>query len=280
MEDKQFLTKFECHHTVNQPGITVLDCLAEQTLLSRQQIKQCLAKGVVWLQKGKQQQRLRRVKKPLNTGEQLHLYYDPQILAQPVPTATLVADFKRYSVWDKPAGMLAQGTFWGDHCSLLRFAEQFFSPVRQSFLVQRLDREATGLMLIAHDKQSAARLSELFQRRQVTKQYHVTVSGRLNKDTQVINQPLDGKPASTQLKLLQYDAEKDQSQLQVSIDTGRKHQIRRHCAAMGYPVVGDSRYGRADPAGLQLRAVLLAFDCPLTRQRQQFSLIDKALLPA
>ena len=153
-------SKAEFHHTVNRPGITVLDCLAAHTPLSKQQIKQCLAKGAVWLQKGKQQQRLRRVKKVLNPGEQVHLYFDPHILAQPVPEATLIADLKRYSVWDKPAGMLAQGTLWGDHCSLLRYTEQFFTPPRQSFLVHRLDREASGLMLIAHDKQAAAALSD------------------------------------------------------------------------------------------------------------------------
>lgn len=274
------LSKTEFHHTVNQPGITVLDCLAAHTPLSRQQIKQCLAKGAVWLQKGKQQQRLRRVKKVLNPGEQLHLYFDPHILAQPVLNAVLIADLKRYSVWDKPAGMLAQGTMWGDHCSLLRIAEQFFSPARQSFLVQRLDREASGLMLIAHDKQAAAALSDLFQQRRINKQYHVTVSGALAEKQCSIDLPLDGKKARTELTLLAYDAETDQSSLLVKIDSGRKHQIRRHCAAIAHPVMGDSRYGRADPAGLQLRAVLLAFSCPLTRQNQQFSLIDKPLQPA
>ncbi len=273
-------SKAEFHHTVNRPGITVLDCLAAHTPLSKQQIKQCLAKGAVWLQKGKQQQRLRRVKKVLNPGEQVHLYFDPHILAQPVPEATLIADLKRYSVWDKPAGMLAQGTLWGDHCSLLRYAEQFFTPPRQSFLVHRLDREASGLMLIAHDKQAAAALSDLFQQRSVNKLYQVSVIGRLDSKTLQIDQPLDGKTAGTQLTELNYDADKDQSFLQVSIDSGRKHQIRRHCAVIGHPVVGDSVYGKADATGLQLRAVLLAFECPLTRQRQQFALIDKPAWPA
>ena len=274
------LSKAEFHHTVNRPGITVLDCLAEQSPLSKQQIKQCLAKGAVWLQKGKQQQRLRRVKKLLNPGEQLHLYFDPHILAQPVPAATLIADLKYYSIWDKPAGMLAQGTLWGDHCSLLRFAEQFFTPPRQSFLVQRLDREASGLMLIAHTQKAAAMLSALFQKRFVDKQYYVTVCGQLNDETLRIDEPLDGKPAGTELNLRHYDADKNQSLLTVKIDSGRKHQIRRHSASIGHPVVGDSRYGTADPAGLQLRAIMLAFDCPVTRQHQAFSLIDKPAWPA
>lgn len=268
-------SRTEFHHTVNQPGVTVLDCLAEQTPLSKQQIKQCLAKGAVWLQKGKHQQRLRRVKKVLHKGEQIHLYFDPLILTQPVPEASLIADLKRYSVWHKPSGMLAQGTMWGDHCSLLRFTEQFFTPARQSFLVHRLDREARGLMLIAHDKQAAAALSELFQKRQIDKHYQVSVTGQLANKTLTIDQPLDGKSASTTLTLLDYMVDKNQSLLQVSIDSGRKHQIRRHCAAVGHPVVGDSRYGKVDPAGLQLQAIYLAFDCPLTRQRQTFSLIDK-----
>lgn len=270
-------SRVELHHIVEQSGQTALDCLAEIGTLSKQQIKQCMAKGAVWLQKGKHQQRLRRVKKTVSSGEQLHLYFDAHILAQTVPQVSLVLDLKRYSVWNKPAGMLAQGTMWGDHCSLLRVSEQFFTPARQTFLVHRLDREASGLMMIAHDKQAAALLSALFQSRNVDKQYHVTVQGKLEVAEQTINQPLDGKNASTTLKVRSYDAETDQTQLLVSIDTGRKHQIRRHCAAIGHPVVGDSRYGQADPEGLQLRAVSLGFDCPITRQKQRLSLIDNHL---
>lgn len=270
-------SRVELHHIVEQSGQTALDCLAEIGTLSKQQIKQCMAKGAVWLQKGKHQQRLRRVKKKVSSGEQLHLYFDAHILSQTVPQVSLVLDLKRYSVWNKPAGMLAQGTMWGDHCSLLRVSEQFFTPARQTFLVHRLDREASGLMMISHDKQAAALLSALFQSRNVDKQYHVTVQGKLAVAEQTIEQPLDGKNASTTLKVRSYDAETDQTQLLVSIDTGRKHQIRRHCAAIGHPVVGDSRYGQADPEGLQLRAVSLGFDCPITRQKQRLSLIDNHL---
>ncbi|MCX4188896.1 RluA family pseudouridine synthase [Methylophaga sp. OBS3] len=270
-------SRVELHHTVEQSGQTALDCLAEIGTLSKQQIKQCMAKGAVWLQKGKHQQRLRRVKKTVSSGEQLHLYFDAHILAQTVPEVSLVMDLKRYSVWNKPAGMLAQGTMWGDHGSLLRVSEQFFTPPRQTFLVHRLDREASGLMMIAHDKQAAALLSALFQSRNVDKQYHVTVQGKLDVAEKTIDQSLDGKNASTTLKVRSYDAETDQTQLLVSIDTGRKHQIRRHCASIGHPVVGDSRYGQAHPDGLQLRAVSLGFDCPITHTKQRLSLIDNHL---
>jgi len=70
---------------------------------------------------------------------------------------------------------------FGDHCSLLRQAELFFKGSRKVFLVHRIDREADGVMLIAHTKEAAARLSELFQKKLIAKEYHVVVLGDLTE---------------------------------------------------------------------------------------------------
>jgi tRNA pseudouridine32 synthase/23S rRNA pseudouridine746 synthase len=161
--------RFELKIPVEKGSVNAIDLLADHCELSRQQIKQAMSKGAVWLQKGKRTQRLRRATKNLNSGELLQLYYDKRLLDQtPVPPK-LLHDFGAYSVWFKPAGMLAQGTEWGDHCSLLRVSELAFAKPRQSFLVQRLDREAFGLMIIAHQQKAAAQLSTLFQQRKIEK---------------------------------------------------------------------------------------------------------------
>ena len=251
--------------------VTAIYALAAQCELSRQQLKQAMSKGAVWLQIGKRKQRLRRATRMLNNGELLSLYYDKTLLALPVITPQLVADFGLYSVWIKPAGMLSQGTEWGDHCSLLRFSEQAFAKPRHSFLVQRLDREAYGVMIIAHQRKAAGQLSALFQQRKIDKQYQVWVDGEVPWQQHRMDRLLDGKQAVSHFEKLSYDTELNRTQLHVRIETGRKHQIRRHCAAAGYPVSGDVRYGQKSHDGLQLKASKLVFNCPVTHKKQEFS---------
>ncbi|AFI85061.1 RNA pseudouridine synthase [Methylophaga nitratireducenticrescens] len=263
--------RFELKIPVQQGSANAIDLLAESCELSRQQIKQAMSKGAVWLQKGKRTQRLRRATKTLNSGEVLRLYYDKRLLDQIPEAPELLQDFGSYSVWFKPPGMLAQGTEWGDHCSLLRVSELAFDKPRQSFLVQRLDREAFGLMIIAHQQKAAAQLSTLFQQRKIEKHYEIEVDGDVQWQKLTVNSPLDGKHAVSHFAKRTYDADKNRTTLDVSIETGRMHQIRRHCASIGHPVSGDSRYGRKSQDGLQLKASSLQFDCPITHKKQIFS---------
>lgn len=269
---------FECHLPVKTQQKVAIELLAENCALSKQQLKLCFAQGAVWLQKGKNKQRLRRVKKVLQLGESLHLYYDADIVGRPVPKAQLINDLQHYSVWQKPAGLLSQGSLWGDHCSLLRVVEQFFLPARQALLVHRLDREAFGLMIVAHHAKAAALLSQSFQQRSIIKRYNIRVHGRLEPTDQRIDSLLDGKASVSLFSLKHYDEETQTSGVEVRLETGRKHQIRRHCQSIGHPVVGDRQYGHADGQHLQLQAAYLAFDCPVTKQHQVFELpnnIDK-----
>lgn len=278
--------RIEAHLTITDHGATPVDLLAAETGLSKQRIKQAMLKGAVWLTRGKGTQRLRRASKALQRGDRLDLYYDAKILAVECPTPLLIADLGGYSVWYKPADMLAQGSPWGDHCALSRWAEQQLLPQRPVFVVHRLDREADGLMLLAHQPAIAAALTRLFQDREMEKHYRVIVHGCFPApmaeptDDVLMAEAIDGKPAQTRARLLAYDAHGDCSLLEVSIETGRKHQIRRHLADRGFPVVGDPRYGRAgDTARLRLTAYSLAFICPLSRQRRQFQLAAE-LIPA
>jgi len=258
--------------TDGQRAIDLLVAIAPE--LSRQQIKQAMQKGAVWLKSPnkKSQRRLRRITQPLKKGDALFLYFDEHLLALHPEPAHLIADEKQYSVWNKPAGLLAQGTLYGDHCSLLYFAEQYFQPHRACFLVHRLDSPASGLMLIAHSDRAAAAFSALFQQRAMTKRYRVTVEGLLDKNLSLINDLLDNKEAITRIEQ-NIPQENGRSKLIVSIETGRKHQIRRHLAGIGHPVIGDREYGSSftrEP--LQLQAMELSFTCPLTKQARNYSL--------
>ena len=273
----------ECHTqiAITTGGLRAIDWLAQHTPLSRMQIKKAMTHGAVWWQQGKRRERLRRATRALPAGGQLHLHYDAAILALIPPTPTLIADEKQYSVWHKPAGLLAQGTLQGDHCSLLRLVElQLQRPV---FLVHRLDREANGLMLVAHTTKAAAALSALFQRREsMEKHYRATVQGHVCASPLPlrIDTPLDGKDALTWVDAVT-PHDDGSSTLLLRIDTGRKHQIRRHLAGLGHPVCGDVRYGATAVtarATLMLTAYRLVFRCPFSHAARDYCLPD-ALLP-
>lgn len=270
---------FEAHIDVSDASLSAIDIFSSHTDLSRQQIKQAMNKGAVWLTRGKYTSRLRRATKKLQNDDTLHLYYDEKVLSSEPAKAQLIADEGAYSIWYKPCGMLSQGSKWGDHCAINRWAEKHLKPERPAFVVHRLDRAATGLIMIAHEKKVSTLLSSLFQEREVEKHYHVIVHGKFPKHEMHLDKDIDGKQAISHAKRIDFDPEKNLSLLDVSIETGRKHQVRLHLSEAGFPVVGDRLYGnKQDQEDLQLTAVSLEFFCPVMKRRRQFLLPD-GLMP-
>jgi tRNA pseudouridine32 synthase / 23S rRNA pseudouridine746 synthase len=260
--------KFEL--TVTKPEQTALDLLAEGTGLSKQRIKDAMNKGAVWWTLKGKTLRMRRATKVLTKGSKIQFFYDEQVLARKPETPTLIYDANRYSIWFKPAGMLAQGSQWGDHCSILRWVEVNgqYNPAskRECYLVHRLDADAQGLMIIAHDNQSAAKLSLLFQGRDIKKYYQAWVvdNCEIPETGLTLTYELDGKSAITHLKKIGFVRNK--TLVDVHIETGRKHQIRRHLANIGHPITGDKLYGTKSTSGLELLAYRLEFVCPFAQQ--------------
>ena len=143
--------RFEKHITAKESGISAISLLADNTPLSKQKLKIAMANGAAWLESQHGVNRIRRAKKKLKQGETLHLYYDSEILSQTADPAILIADEVEYSIWNKPYGMYSQGSKWGDHCTIYRWAEKYFEPGRPAYLVHRLDRAANGCLLYTSD---------------------------------------------------------------------------------------------------------------------------------
>ena len=257
-----------------------IDLLARLAPLSRRRLKDVMTRGGVWLVKARgprKRQRLRRATATLQGGDCIELFYDARIMDARAEAGHCLVDQGGYSIWYKPPGLLAQGTDFGDHLALLRQVETQVAPRRGVWLIHRLDREAAGLMVFAHDKKVAGQLSRAFAGDDVEKRYRVRVRGKLDAtllDKGLIDSPLDDKPSRTAFSLESYDEASDTSLLTVTLHSGRLHQIRRHFASVGHPVMGDPRYGsaNADPSGLRLIAIGLAFTDPVTRGPVAFEL--------
>lgn len=273
--------KIECHLTVSNPDDRILDPLATATGLSRQRLKQAMQKGAVWLTRGKQTTRIRRSSKSLKVNDQVHAYYDEEILATEPTQCRLISDEDAYSVWYKPYGVRSQGSKWGDHCTIHRWVELHLKPQRPVFTVHRLDRAATGLMLIAHQKRVATKLAKLFEGRAIEKRYQAIVHGPypVDNSVRILDTDIDGRNAKSYVKGIAYDSEAGRSLVEVVIETGRKHQIRKHLSEIGLPVQGDRMYGRnGDVVDLQLAAVRLAFVCPVSGENKAYDLPEELKL--
>ena len=259
--------------------VTAIDALAESCNLSRSELKKAMNCGAVCLTRSsRKRHRLRRAKQALKTGDVLELYYDKTIL-DTIPVQPLLLDAAiDYSIWYKPPLLLSQGSDYGDHLSLLRIAEKSLNLKSGPFLVHRLDREASGLILLAHSKKSAASLSEQFRNRSVRKIYRVKVYGMISgrNCTFEVNAPLDGKKASSKFTVVSCDSENQTTDLKVEITTGRYHQIRRHLSSIGYPIYNDCRYAKKNliQGPLNLCAIELAFKSPLSGERLNYCLPD------
>lgn len=261
------------------------DCSAQELLqqnsaLSAETINLCFDNGSVWLQKSARPIRIRDADTALSSGQEIFLYCNQSTL-DPCPyQPILIEDFGAFSIWDKPSGMLSQGSKWGDHWALYRWIEQHVWPERQSFITHRLDRFTQGLMIVAHSEESNALFHRMFENRQVQKTYRAVVKGIIDTEQAFdITGDVQNKNALTTIQLISRDKQTDCSVIEARPQTGRKHQIRIHLASIGHSVVNDRQYGTPPHAGdLQLQASALQFAHPYTQQKLLINLPENALL--
>lgn len=150
-------------------------------------------------------------------------------------------------VINKPSGLPVQGGE-GVKNSLDSILSETFSP--RPLLVHRLDRDTSGILLVAKNKEAAREFSALFAgSRPVVKQYLGLCSGKPEPPKGVINVDMDvrGKEKKSETfyttRSTTTEAELFCSLLELELGTGRMHQIRRHLAHIGHPLLGDDKYG-------------------------------------
>ena len=148
------MSRQEFHLAIESEYCSAVELIHQSSTLPKGEIKQAMQKGAVWLEDNKGIRRLRRAKAKLTAGSTLHFYHDAEVLNQNIANPFLIEDCQTYSIWFKPAGVLSQGSKWGDHCTINRWIETQDPQQRPAFIVHHLDRAACGLMVIAHGKKN------------------------------------------------------------------------------------------------------------------------------
>ena len=270
----------ELHRPVIYGAQTALDLLDRNTELSTAQIRQCFEHGAVWLEATGKPVRLYDSGRLLQPGQKLHLYCNQSTLSSCPYSAELVADQTAFSIWNKPSGMLSQGSKWGDHWTLHRWIKQHVWPQRECLITHRLDRYTEGLIIVAHNDSINRQFHRLFENRAIQKTYRAIVFGEMPLSQVLdIDSPVDGKHAKTYIRVLDSQPDPALSLLEVIPETGRKHQIRIHLAAAGHPVLNDRLYGQEPFSGdLMLQASALKFVHPERKNGLHFEIpADKRL---
>jgi 23S rRNA pseudouridine1911/1915/1917 synthase len=241
----------------------------------------------------------------LKGGEQISLTIpvreEPEAVTPEDIPLTIVYEDDDLAVIDKPAGMIVHPGEQNETGTLVSAAMARWPQIarmnieeKRAGIVHRLDKDTSGLIVIAKHDLARRNLTAQFQERTVEKTYLALLEKRPDTTTGRIDAPIardpkqrkkmavvrNGRPAISEFSVIDDNFTGHQALVKVRILTGRTHQIRVHMAFIGCPIVGDRVYGyRKQRIGLKrqfLHAAELSFDQPTTGERLRF----ESALPA
>ena len=256
--------------------------------LSRTRIQKLIADGYITVN-----DEVAKAGLKLNIGDRLRVIIPPtppsRLVPETMPLNILYED-DDLLVIDKPAGLPVHPAPGHPSHTLVNALLAHFphladiSDSLRPGIVHRLDKDTSGVMLVAKHSLAQADLVEQFKTRSVAKAYLVLVKGHLTPEDGAIEAPIGrdprnrkrmavvagGREARTEYRVIRYIA--DYTLLEVRPETGRTHQIRVHLSAIGFPVVGDRVYGVKSPylSRQFIHASRLGFKLPSSGEYVEF----------
>ena len=256
--------------------------------LTRSRLRQLIDEGYATLNG-----QLAKGSKRVRTGDRISLKVPPARSARVMPQwmpLTMVFEDDDLVVIDKPAGLpVHPGPGHPDHTlvnallALCPGIQGIGGEIRPG-IVHRLDKDTSGLMMVAKTQEAHLNLSAQIKDRQVTKGYLALANGALDQDSGLIDAPV-GRDPRNRKKMAVVVGGRDArtryrtvrsldgwSLLELYLETGRTHQIRVHLAFLGHPLYGDGVYGRPSPPLNRhfLHAHHLEFQHPSTSENMEF----------
>jgi 23S rRNA pseudouridine1911/1915/1917 synthase len=256
--------------------------------LSRSRVQKLIAAGKITVNGQKTKPGYR-----LNIGDRIEVSIPPtpprELKPEAIPLKIIYEDDDLLAV-DKPAGLTVHPAPGHPGHTLVNAILAHFphlADIGDSLrpgVVHRLDKDTSGVMLVAKNQSAQANLSKQFKSHTVTKAYLALVRGKLEPEEGVIEADIgrdphnrqkmavvaQGREARTEYRVVKYIG--GYTLLEVMPETGRTHQIRVHLAAIGFPVVGDKVYGVKSPhlSRQFLHACRLGFRLPSTGEYVEF----------
>lgn len=267
--------------------------LSEKEVFSRSYLQKMIARGEVWVNQSPQKAHYRLKEGDVvvfRASTDSHLLIEPQNIPLDIvyeDGEILVVNKVRGQIVH-PTAMNLKGTLVNAllfHCQRLSSLE---GPLRPG-IVHRLDKETSGLMVVAKNNEAHQKLKDQLKAGQIKREYLALVQGRMEKKEGVIDAPIgrdfltptkravtiiNSKRAVTYFQVVKFL--RQSTLIKATLETGRTHQIRVHFSYIGHPVIGDTLYGHSqnlalDFTGHALHAESLEFFHPTRDEKMRFS---------
>jgi 23S rRNA pseudouridine1911/1915/1917 synthase len=234
-------------HTAN--GLPLVQFLADRLSLSRRKAKEIIDQRRVFVN-GKRTWMARHI---LKTGDIITglLGLEQPAAERPIPVIYQDGD---YLIVDKPSGIEANGKDSVEEALNKRVGSNTIAACH------RLDKDTSGCLIFAKHPAAKERIIPLFAGNKIGKFYQAIIAGRLPEKSIAITKPIEGQRAVTHVRVIDTTPAASHSagvasHVSIKIETGRTHQIRKHLASLGHPVLGDRQYGGSRAASPLERSI-------------------------